>query len=252
MTDTVHDLHEHHGPIAVGVPYVSLSAPRQDSVIPNETQGNLSPPVLQSAQGTPVLMSNLNGILSQHAINAEIPNLDPRRQGQLRRELFKLLLSYLNDINQFQSRRQDHSSEQRLDALLWNFWIDDAESLQSRIGGRFARLDVAFRAWLDMRSRVTEFQTTTGYFGQSGEEWTAYLRNITERQDHAQACIAFVKLKDMSGEEHREAVPQIDKATLNKDLAMVFDFLTNIQGCNGVEAFEGLTAFNEALLRWFP
>jgi hypothetical protein len=163
-------------------------------------------------------------------------------------ELFRLLLSYLNGLNQFDTNSYEPEAEERMNHLLYQFWIYDAEMLRSKLGVRFSELETAWHRWITMRHQLTEFQHTTGYFGNPGDGWKEYLRAI-DRVAHAKASIAFVDLKTFAsaGISATCAGPQFDN-----DVATVFDLLTQVEGCNGVEEFEeALRVYNEGLLGWF-
>jgi hypothetical protein len=39
--------------------------------------------------------------------------------------------------------------------------------------------------------------------------------------------------------------------TSNDELAMMFEFLTRVEGSNGITEFEGIQSYNEVLMKWF-
>jgi hypothetical protein len=182
------------------------------------------------------------------APHMDISKLNKWQEKQLRMELFKLLLSCLNGLNQFDTESYEPEAEERMNHLLYQCWINNAEMLRSKLGVRFSELEIAWHRWMNLRHRLTEFQRTTGYFGKPGDDWKEYLRTI-DRVTHAKASIAFVDLKTFvsAGTTAAGAGPQFDN-----DVATVFDLLTQVEGLNGVEEFEeALRMYNEGLLEWF-
>jgi hypothetical protein len=97
--------------------------------------------------------------------------LDPAnwQQGEYRRELFKLLVSYLNRNNQFSSDSYDIDAEKRMNFLLNLFWLGDTEALQALLGNETARIQIALKSWMSMRHRLGAFRRATDYFGWPGE-----------------------------------------------------------------------------------
>jgi hypothetical protein len=91
------------------------------------------------------------------------------QQGEYRRELFKLLVSYLNGNNQFSSDSYDIDAEKRMNFLLNLFWLGDTEALQAQLGNDTARIQIALKSWMSMRHRLGAFRRATGYFGWPGE-----------------------------------------------------------------------------------
>jgi hypothetical protein len=69
-----------------------------------------------------------------------------------------------------------------------------------------------------------------------------------DRISHAKASIAFVDLKSSinNGSLVLSFEPSFDAT-----LAIAFDLLTQVDGCNGVEEFEALQTYNEKLMEWF-
>lgn len=170
-----------------------------------------------------------------------------RKEKELRRELFKLLLSRLNNISPFEPGSKDHEAEGRLNQLLLHFWLNDKATIQRKLGDRFDRLYAAFDSWMDMRRRLYAFQTSTGYFGDPGEEWRLHLRGLgLGSKERAEAVIALVDLVD-SEKNGRQYVGE----TFNDALATLFDQLTLFPACNGAEEFKGVERYNETLLQWF-
>ncbi|KAF1841126.1 uncharacterized protein K460DRAFT_198851 [Cucurbitaria berberidis CBS 394.84] len=223
---------------------------RQDSVIP-DTQNDTVGTVPISTEPHTNLGRNLSKKLLHTMTITQLSTTTPGPQSwQVRKdrsELFRLLLSYLNSINQFSMNSYDVDSEERMDFLLDRLWAYDAEKLRSDLGEDFARLHAALETWMNMRDRLTSFQTTTGYLGQPGEEWKAHLRRMLDLPARAQACIAFGELK---GPLNKEGEPHHVAETFDDDLAMIFDLLTRVKGCNGAEEFKAIRLYNEALLKW--
>jgi len=219
---------------------------RQDSVIPPNTQ--------DSTQDTtqPHTGFQTNNDLWRSAlmstIHVDISKIDRRQEKQLRMELFKLLLSYLNYINQFSPDAYESEAEERMNNLLYQFWVNDADKLSSKLGDRFPVLQAALEHWMHMRHQLSEFQRTTSYFGRPGADWKAHLKRMDRIVDRAKANIAFAELKSLANMLGSAAV---EKTTLDADLMTAFDLITQVEGSNGTEAFEALSAFNEGLLEWF-
>ncbi|PZD29769.1 hypothetical protein A1F96_04893 [Pyrenophora tritici-repentis] len=169
------------------------------------------------------------------------------QQREHRRELFELLLSYLNGTNQFSSDSYDIDAEKRMDFLLNLFWLSDTEDLQAQLGDDTARLRVALESWMSMRHPLGAFRSATGYFGRPGEQWTEFLRHLDDVPS-AKAMLAYVDLLDFVG---REGECEYVADTFDEDLARVFDALTRVSGRNGPKAFESVRRYNQALLEWF-
>jgi hypothetical protein len=220
---------------------------RQDSVIPPSTQYSASNPISDQYSARKSDKRLWQGSLLQ-TTQLDVSELEIWQQKQLRVELFKLLLSHLNGINQFYAETYEPESEDRMNSLLYQLWINDVGTVRSRVGGRFDSLQNALENWMNMRYMLTQFQRTTGYFGRPGEQWREHLRRM-DCVPHAKASIAFVDLKtsaDMSG------AVLCGGSSFASDLATVFDLLTQVEGCNGEEEFGALHAYNEELLEWFP
>jgi hypothetical protein len=177
----------------------------------------------------------------------DVSELDTRQVKQLRIELFKLLLSHLNGINQFHAETYEPESEDIMNSLLYQFWHNDAGTIRSQVGDRFDSLQNALECWMNMRHMLTEFQRTTGYFGRPGDKWREYLRRM-DRVPHAKASIAFVGLKSSAS---MSGLVSCGRPSFANDLATVFDLLTQVEGCNGEEEFGALHAYNEELREWF-
>jgi hypothetical protein len=189
----------------------------------------------------------MSGGLSE-SITQSLSELANWQQRKFRRELFKLLLSYLNGINQFSSDAYDVEAEERMNLLLHQFWLSDTETRNARLGDDAARLQTALESWMSMRHRLSQFRSATGYFGRPGEQWTEYLRGMDDDVQSAQAMLAYV---DLQGFVSREGECEFVADTFDHDLARVFDALTMVAGCNGPEAFRGVQRYNKALLEWF-
>ena len=184
---------------------------------------------------------------SRHTTQVDVTSLDEWHLKQLRMELFKLLLSFLNGINQFGAETYDHDAEDRLNHLLLQFWINDADAIRSKSGNDFAEVQKIWEHWTNMRFLLANFQRTTGYFGRPGGSWKEHLRRM-ERVDHAKASIAFVDMKSaVASQGFASAVGP----NFNNRLATTFDLLTQVEGCNGVEEFAALSLYNAELLEWF-
>jgi hypothetical protein len=225
---------------------------RHDSGIPLSTQPDEGyiqvEQMLHSLNDAPGLSRGIWQSIPIPAPHMDVSKFNKWQEKQLRIELFKLLLSYLNGLNQFDTRSYEPEAEERMNHLLYQFWINDAEMLRSKMGVRFSELETALHRWITLQHRLTEFQRTTGYFGKPGDGWKEYLRTI-DRITHAKASIAFVDLKTFAsaGISAPGAGPQFDN-----DVATVFDLLTQVEGLNGVEEFEeALRMCNEGLLEWF-
>ncbi|KAF2263997.1 hypothetical protein CC78DRAFT_533597 [Lojkania enalia] len=171
------------------------------------------------------------------------PELEAGEEGVIRMELFKLLLSRLNNLHQF-AHAGHHASEERLDLLLDYFWKNDRAQIQAKYCNDFGRLEGAFESWMQMRTRLNAFQAATKYFGHPGQEWREHLRTIAENSKRAELCIAHVDLHSSRG-----AGP--GNCSFDDDLRTIFDELTKYPGCNGAEEFGGIKEYNEKLLAWF-
>ncbi|KAF1946103.1 hypothetical protein EJ02DRAFT_367925 [Clathrospora elynae] len=223
----------------------------QDSVIPNDTQTQIRRTDAEPTEDHAVTsMDRVGGALNDAIRRSFIShNSDAAcwQQREYRRELFKLLLSYLNGIHQFSADSYDFDAEERMNFLLNQFWVSDTEALQNTLGDDFVRLHIALGSWMSMRHRLGEFRNGTGYFGRPGEGWAEYLRCM-EDVPRANVMLAYVDLQDLAG---KGDASRYVSDTFDDDLAMVFDVLTRVKGCLGAEAFVCVRRYNEALLEWF-
>ncbi|KAF2832935.1 hypothetical protein CC86DRAFT_376192 [Ophiobolus disseminans] len=239
--------HDHRSPTA-GPSGTYPDPQRQDSVIPPSTQHGADN--LDNTQFSPHRPQAFNtntdpwrtALLS--TLHIDVSKIDPWQGKQLRMQLFKLLLSYLNNINEFAPEAYQPDAEERMNNLLYQFWINDAESLRTKVGNQFDALQASLERWMNMRHLLAEFQRKTGYFGKPGDGWKEYLRRM-DRVAHARSSIAYVGMKGCVGVVG-EGVEAFDD-----ELVTVFDLLTQVEGCNGVEEFEAVRGFNEGLLEWF-
>jgi len=224
---------------------------RQDSVIPPSTQQGAEDLEVDHPPHHHHGAFNANGDMWRSAwmssLNVDVTKIETWQEKQHRMELFKLLLSYLNSINQFSPESYEPEAEERMNHLLNHLWINDAEALRSSAGDRFPALQAAWERWMSMRHLLAEFQRTTGYFGKPGDDWKEHLRRM-DRVAHAKASIAFVDLKSFAS---GPGSALDGETTFNDDLVAVFDLLTQVEGCNGVEEFDALRPYNEGLMEWF-
>jgi hypothetical protein len=214
---------------------------RLDSVIPH------SPPhhtELCETDQIPHDPQSTTTLASAPSHQTELSTLSALQVNKLRHELFKLLLSYLNNINQFAHTSYESSAESRLEDLLYQFWHHDAEAIRAHFGPRTTDVQATWQRWMHMRYTLNEFQCTTGFFGKPGDEWREHLRGM-DRVARAKASIAFVDLKSCEGVEGGL------EERADEDLAVVFDLMTCVEGCNGVEEFGALRVYNEGLREWF-
>jgi hypothetical protein len=222
----------------------------RDSVIPNDTTDQIKQPSTGFTRDISTLEREDERTRLQSSTiipnESSMPPSKPWEEKELRRELFKLLLSYLNNINEFRPEQSNSAFTERLNHLLLQFWINDMETLQLIYRDRFVQLHVAFRSWMDIRARIQEFRVSAQYYGKPGDEWKKYLREITEPRKRAEACIALADLLD--GVNGAKKFPE---QNFDEDLCTVFDQLTQFPGCNGAEEFEGVKMYNENLLAWF-
>ncbi|KAH8727471.1 hypothetical protein GQ44DRAFT_757878 [Phaeosphaeriaceae sp. PMI808] len=222
---------------------------RQDSVIPYNIQHNTEQSEIDQnlhCQDDAQLISTQ---LVHHMSHSHVSRLEYWQERKLRTELYKLLISFLNGINQFDSEAYEPLAEERMDNLLRQFWDHDADRLRSEVGENIMRLQAAWGHWMDMRIVLKKFQRDAGYIGKPGDDWKAELRRMG-RVPRAQASIAFVDLKMKSGLMIDECVLQVDP-TFDDDLKIIFDLLTQVDGCNGIEEFAALSLYNKGLLEWF-
>jgi hypothetical protein len=171
----------------------------------------------------------------------------PRSERSLRRELFKLLLSRLNKLNEFNSSVIDPGHENRLSDLLANFWASDRSHLRMMFGSRFNSVTAAFEAWQQMRERLTRFRVETEYRGGPGGDWKKFLQELGAKDQRlrAKAVLAHWELGEVE-----EGVFEWGER-FEQDLMLVFDGLTRYVGCNGAEEFAGLAGYNKELMEWF-
>ncbi|KAF2030092.1 hypothetical protein EK21DRAFT_33987, partial [Setomelanomma holmii] len=163
---------------------------RQDSVIPPSTQNDegireTSPPSHRNTH------NQINTSMTN--IYKGISNLHTWQEKQLRIELFKLLLSFLNGIEPFNPTAHDAEAETRMNSLLFHFWTNDANTLRAKVGENFTRLGLALERWMNMRHLMSEFRRASGYHGKPGPEWKEHLRQL-DRVAHAKASISYVEL----------------------------------------------------------
>jgi hypothetical protein len=243
--------YEYHNPTA-GPSGTYRNPLRQNSVIPSDTQTqtDVTRPDVEPTGGQVAHHENMMGGAMNEAITQSLVshNSDPAnwQQRKYRRELFRLLISYLNGIEQFSSNSYDVEAEERMNFLINQFWLSDTEALQARLGDDAAHLQIALESWMSMRHRLSQFRSATGYFGRPGEQWTEYLRHLDDIPN-AQAMLAHVDLQGFVG---REGECGYVAESFDEDLARVFDALTMMTEYNGPEAFR-VRRYNEALLEWF-
>ncbi|EDU40194.1 conserved hypothetical protein [Pyrenophora tritici-repentis Pt-1C-BFP] len=195
--------YEYHNQSAAGPSGTYRNPLRQDSVIPNDTQqqnGTAQADVERTDGQGNISNSAMSGALSnalERSLMTHPSDSASWQQRKYRRELFKLLVSYLNGIEQFSSENYDFTAEERMNFLLNQFWAGgDTEALHTKLGSDNAtRIQIALESWMNMRHRLSEFRSATGYFGRPGEQWTQFLRS-TDDAPCAQAMIAFVDLQD--------------------------------------------------------
>ncbi|KAH7414184.1 hypothetical protein DE146DRAFT_19952 [Phaeosphaeria sp. MPI-PUGE-AT-0046c] len=93
-----------HDPVGLSIQDTSYHPPREVA--------------LEPAQATP---TSATPIPHQQIYISDLPS--PHQLRHLRNELFTLILSYLNQINDFTSTSYNPDAEQRLDHLLSHFWL---------------------------------------------------------------------------------------------------------------------------------
>jgi hypothetical protein len=221
---------------------------RQDSVIP-PTQSDAQDSQQDLDQDQVRIHNTGNGLGRAEVIlqpDIDMSKLNGWEEKHLRGELFKLLLSCLNEINQFSMDAYKSDAEERMNHLLYQFWTNDREVLRCRLGERFSDVEAALESWMSMRHRLAEFRSVTRYRGKPGDDWKEHLRQMGT-VSRAQASIAFVEMRNASTREELSTT----ELSFNNDLAMLFDNLTQVEGCNGEEEFGGLRWYNGALLEWF-
>ncbi|KAI4947574.1 hypothetical protein J4E91_006394 [Alternaria rosae] len=225
---------------------------RQDSVIPDtQTQNDtidaiIYPPSDQLSQdGADTSSDAYTDAIIRSLISD--PSSTTRQTRVYRLELYRLLVSYLNGIKNFDPSNYDSAAEERMDFLLNQFHCTDADAWYADHNDSALRLHLAFEKWMSMRHRLAAFRSVTGYFGPPGTQWEEFLRGLDD-VPHAEAILAFVDLKD--AEEGEEGGRVLGNG-FDEDLMMMFDRLTMFPDCNGPEAFKGVRKFNERLLVWF-
>jgi hypothetical protein len=224
---------------------------RQDSVIPPNTQNDADICETNQTMHQQDRASSPDTDLwrSASVSNAyeDVSRLDKWQEKQLRNELFKLLLSFLNRINQFGADSGGSEAEEKMNSLLYQFWVNDAEVLRLKVGDNFTRLRFALERWMNMRHLMAEFRRTSKYFGRPGIDWKEHLRRL-DHVAHAKASIAFVELSSFA---NTGDLKRSTETTFDSDLATVFDLLTQVEECTGVEEFGALRLYNKDLLEWF-
>ncbi|KAH9865542.1 hypothetical protein J1614_009127 [Plenodomus biglobosus] len=228
---------------------------RQDSVIAGDIPSDTQPAVvepLENAHGVQhatINSPNDNGLILPQSVErrTERRTLEAAEERGLRMELCKLLVSFLNGIDQFDSDTYSVEAEERMNTLLRQIRTNDMETLQAKLGDNFTRLHVALDSWMNMRHRLAEFHNATGYLGQPGAQWEEYLKSLS-RVPRARAIIRYIELQEIA---LTDGEPRYVVETFNEDLAKMFDLLTMVKRCNGPEAFQGIEEFNTALLEWF-
>lgn len=68
---------------------------------------------------------------------------------------------------------------------------------------------------------------------------------------HARGSIAYVESRSAVAEAGDGEGEGGSKEEFDEGLMEVFDVLTDVEGCTGVEEFEAVRAFNEGLRGWF-
>jgi hypothetical protein len=224
---------------------------RHDSVILPSTQPNES--CYQANKTLPTfhgLLDSTKGIWQSTSVptsEIDVYKLEKWQEKPFRMDLFKLLLSYLNGLNQFSTVFYEPEAEDRMNHLLDQFWKHDEETIRSRMVIRFPELQTAWHGWAIMRHQLAKFQRTTGYFGRPGNDWKEHLRKM-DSVTHAKASIAFVDFKSFPS---AGALATDGGSQFDDDIMTVFDSLTQVEGCDGVGEFQALRVYNEGLLGWF-
>jgi hypothetical protein len=221
-------------------------------VIPPSTQEDVDDPevvqTLVEFARAPDAIEDTDITTVRRVLQPDVSKLGKFQKKQLRLELFKLLLSFLNGINQFIATSYQPEAEERIDHLLKEFWSNDIDAIRSAVGEeRYAQLETSWDRWTDMRLLLGRFQRSVGYFGEPGDDWRAYLSTM-ERVAHAKASIAFV---DMKGSETADGLANDIGSGFDDDLATIFDLLTQVEGCDGVDEFGAIRVYNQGLMAWF-
>jgi hypothetical protein len=220
-----------HSPTVAGPSGTYRNPLRQDSVIPDDTrtqtQTNRSMPDIKTCRSRVTLHGN--GAITQ-------THTETRHH---RLELFSLLVSYLTGINEFEPNAStyDVEAEERMNFLLNHFSLSLADN---QVHDDDAGLR-ALQTWMAMRHALSSFRHTTQYFGRPGEQWTEYLRGLDD-VPCARAMLGYVDLQ-------REC--EVTMEGFDEELMGVFDRMTRVTGCIGVDSFQGVRKFNKALLEWF-
>jgi hypothetical protein len=201
-------------------------------------------PEAHAINDPPIQIEIFSNVSTPPGNGIELSTLTPYQITQLRRDLFKLLLCHLNNIDQFSPESYEPEAEDRLNLLLNHFWLHDIEIIRARLGDHFTEVHTAWQHWMSMRRALSNFQHTTGYSGNPGDEWKEYLRRM-DRVSRARASIAYVDLQSCIDTQRG-----VDER-FNDDLATVFDTVTQVDGCTGVEEFSAVEVYNEGLLGWF-
>lgn len=223
----------------------------QDSVIPRGTEEDESQIAFDRAvpenhiiAETPTPSEIGSNASAPERGDVDVSELAPVQVTRLRNELFKLLLSYLNSINQFSPDTYKPEAEQRMNNLLDQFWLHDIDLICGRFGDRYTHVQTAWQRWMSIRRALSDFQHIAEYYGHPGDGWKRHLRRL-DTISHAKASIAYVDFQSSIGDGG-----DFDER-LNDNLAIVFDIMTQIGGCNGVEEFGAVERYNESLLMWF-
>ncbi|KAL1792132.1 hypothetical protein ACET3X_009883 [Alternaria dauci] len=232
--------YEYEDENAAGPSGTYINPLRQDSVIPNDTQ------MQKDMREDDTATDAYNDAIIRSLISDS--SHDTRQNRTYRLELTRLLISYLDGINEFDSTSYDFAAEERMNFLLHHFQCAETEIWHTNHSDSAIRLDLTLERWMTMRHRLSAFRNATGYFGPPGQQWEEFLRGL-DNAPHAKAILAFVELKDDGELEDGKGIGAGNG--FNADLMVVFDGLTRIKGCNGPDAFKGVKRFNEGLWKWF-
>ncbi|KAF2727061.1 hypothetical protein EJ04DRAFT_557628 [Polyplosphaeria fusca] len=243
-------------PVSPQDPAISAPVPMtpdvpRDSVIPADVGDTEITPAAPCPQPIDTITAGRRDSISQSSplfIPGNSAMLDevPQNERSLRRELFKLLLSRLSNLQEFSSITGIQSHEARLNGLLNNFWANDQGQLRVRFGPRYPALDKALKKWIDMREQLTRFRASTDFQGRPGYEWRIFLQGLGARDNtlRAKAVLAYWNLGAVE-------FGDLERATFDEDLKVVFDALTKFQGCCGAEEFGAVGAYNKVLVSWY-
>lgn len=168
------------------------------------------------------------------------------QERQLRNELTILLLSYINNINDFAQDNFQWEAEERMNNLILHLWKTDTIRLEAKFGDTFARMNTSLKTWMDMRQRLERLRVGIGYLGAPGDDWKNHLNRMVYAT-RANAVIALTNMRKLQS----VADAAWDQETFDNDLAVIFDELTQIIGCNGAEEFGALRLYNQTLFDWF-